>query len=126
MRLILEGSELIQSKNVYDEVQDYRNLSDKSSFPTSEVDKLNYFFENYTSNQNLNVLNTPFEPKLPVMSNELEYLEELDNRPVDSHYNTEKGYKFDVKVKDDEKFVSPSNRLGDPDVLPHPLLTLLR
>lgn len=83
-------------------------------------------FEKYLNNQDLPILNTPFQPKLPILSNEVEYLEELDQRPVDSHFNHEKGYKFDVKVEDHEKHVSPSNRLGETDILPHPLLMLIR
>lgn len=79
-----------------------------------------------TGNQSIEIFNTPFEPKLPVLSNEIEYLEELESRPVDSHYNTEKGYKFDVKVKDSEKYAIENIRLGDPDVLPDPIYTLLR
>lgn len=83
-------------------------------------------WDNYLNNQDLPILNTVFHPNLPVLSNEVEYLEELEDRPVDSHFNYEKGYKFDVKVQDHEKHVSPSNRLGDADILPHPLLLLIR
>lgn len=83
-------------------------------------------YEHYLNNQDLPLLNTPFQPKFDKMSNELEYLEELDNRPVDSHFNSEKGYKFDVTVKEDEKYVLENERLGDEDVLPHPFLTLIR
>jgi hypothetical protein len=111
---------------VYEEVQDYRNLSDKSSLPKSEMELSNYVFSNITGNQNIEIYNTPFEPKLPLLSNEVEYLEELDQRPVDDHFNSEKGYKFDVEVKDNEKYRIENIRLGDPDVLPNPYLTLLR
>ena len=83
-------------------------------------------WEYYLNNQDLPLLNTPFEPKLPKLNNELDYLEELDARPVDSHFNHEKGYKFDVTVKDNEKYVIENERLGDVDVLPHPFLTLIR
>jgi len=83
-------------------------------------------YQHYLNNQDLDVLNTPFELNIPKMSNETEWMEELDNRPVDSHYNHEKGYKFDVLVPENERYASPSNRLGDIDVLPNPLLTLIR
>lgn len=111
---------------MYDEVKDYRNLSDNSSLPLTDIQASEMVYDRYLSNQNLPLENTIFQPKLDKMSNELEYLEELDNRPVDSHFNSEKGYKFDVTVKDQEKYVIQNERLGDVDVLPHPFFTLIR
>ena len=111
---------------MYADVQDYRNLSDTSSLPKSEIELTDEILNNLVSNQKLAIFSTPFEPKLPVLSNEVEYLEELNQRPVDPHYNSEKGYKFDVATKDAEKHKIENIRLGDPDVLPNPLLTLLR
>jgi hypothetical protein len=119
-------SKLIKSKDVYDEVQDYSNLHNKRSSFMGEQDETNYLMTNYINNQDMEIMNTPFQPKIPMMSNEIEYMEDLDNRPVDSHFNSEKGYKFDVTVPKGERYVSGSNRLGDIDVLPHPLLTLIR
>ena len=91
-----------------------------------EQEETNYMLRHYLNNQDVQILNAPFHPKLPVMSNEIEYMEELDSRPVDSHFNSEKGYKFDVLVPKNERFASESTRLGDADTLPHPLLTLIR
>ena len=92
----------------------------------SESQEADLIWEKYLNNQDMPILNTPFQPKLPVLSNEIEYLEELDQRPVDSHYNYEKGYKFDVTVPDEEKHTSPNIRLGDSDVMSNPLLMLIR
>lgn len=101
-------------------------MSDKSSLPPSETEQVKLVLEKYLTNENLPILNTPFSPRLPVLSNEVEYLEELDNRPVNSHFNSEKGYKFDVDVADGDKHRTPNIRLGDADVLPDPLLQLIR
>lgn len=111
---------------MYDQIQDYRNLSDKSSLPPSDLDLVENILNNVTGNQHIEIYNTPFEPKLPVLSNEIEYLEELDQRPVNDHFNTEKGYKFDVEIKDNEKYVIENIRLGEPGIVPNPYLTLLR
>lgn len=90
------------------------------------MEKTDYMYEHILSNQNMSITNTPYHLKLPVMSNEKELLEERDNRPVNSHYHPDKGYKFDVMTEGKDKYVIENERLGDVDVLPNPLVTLFR
>lgn len=70
--------------------------------------------------------NTPFHTKLSLTEAEKKIQQERDNRPVDSHFNQDKGYKFDVRVKEEEKHEHVADRLGHPETLLTPLEVLLR
>lgn len=66
------------------------------------------------------VSNTPFIPKMTPLSNELEWEEANDNRPVNSGYNKDKGFKFDVPVPYSERVPHVADRLGFPEQLGSP------
>lgn len=111
---------------MYEKIKDYRNLSDNWEPRTSELEHNDELMSRYLSNQNIHLVNTPFEPKWDVMSHEKEWIDELDNRPANSHFHADKGYKFDVLVDEKDKYIIQNERLGDPDTLPDPLITLFR
>lgn len=71
-------------------------------------------------------MNALFEPKLPVLSNEQEWKTELENRPTNSHFNTDKGYKYDVMVNKNDRYVIENERLGNMRTFPDPIATILR
>ena len=50
----------------------------------------------------------------------------MDSRPVNKNYHKDKGYKFDVELKYDEKFPHVADRLGYPEILGTPIERLLR
>jgi hypothetical protein len=50
------------------------------------------------------VNNSMYHIKLPKTSNEIEWENELRNRPVNSHYHPDKGSKFNVEVDYEDRF----------------------
>jgi len=51
---------------------------------------------------------------------------EKDARPVNDHFNAEKGYKFDVPVPYEQRVPHVADRLGYPEQLGRPLERLFR
>jgi len=52
---------------------------------------------------------------------ELNFQEQLKNRPTTSHYDHDKGTKYDVEWTDDQKFPHVANRLGYPILKEEPI-----
>ena len=71
-------------------------------------------------------MNTPFEPKLPILSNQVEWQKELEERPVYPYFHTDKGTRYDVLVQEEDKHVIENERLGTMKTFPDPLATVLR
>jgi len=78
------------------------------------------------SNMHRWISNTPFMPNYTKLSNEIEWEEERDLRPINSHYNVDKGYKFDVPTPYEERVPHVADRLGYPEQLGTPLERLFR
>lgn len=59
-----------------------------------------------------------------------DYLKEWEveflNRPVSKHYHPDKGYKYDVPVKPEEKYEFLADRLGHPEFFGTPFERLLK
>ena len=64
-------------------------------------------------NENRWVDNAVFELKdKHAFTHYQQYLEELEDRPIDSHFNTHKGYKYDVPVQYEDRVPYMADRLG--------------
>lgn len=111
---------------MYDEVKDYTNLTDKLenkyTYGDLEIDS----WKNLTSNENLWMTNTRFNPKVYTMENKTQHEKELEERPINSHFHPVKGYKWDIPVPEDQKYVIENDRLGDMITLPRECVTLFR
>ena len=111
-----------ETRNVYDEVKDYRvdKVEEKS-----QIEAYDTMYENYT-NEKMIINNTPFPVKLPKMSNELEHEKMLEEMPVNPNYHPDKGYKFDVETPYDQRYPHVADRLGHPEIFLKPVESLLR
>ena len=111
---------------MYDEVKDYTNLTDKLenkyTYGDLEIDS----WKNLTSNENLWMTNTRFNPKVYTMENKTQHEKELEERPINSHFHPVKGYKWDIPVPEDQKYVIENDRLGGMITLPRECVTLFR
>lgn len=78
-------------------------------------------------NENRWVDNAVFELKdKHAFTHYQQYLEELEDRPIDSHFNTHKGYKYDVPVQYQDRVPYMADRLGHPELMGTPMERLLR
>lgn len=110
-------------RNVYDQVQDYSNpVGHTQTHPEAES---RHAFKG-DANEHRWISNTAFHPKFTPMSNMVEWEQGRDNRPVNDHYNADKGFKFDVPVPYQERVPHVADRLGYPEQLGSPLERLLR
>jgi len=105
-------------KNVYDEVKDY-----SKPVGHNQPNNREWTQDMLAGDSNIHrwVSNTPFIPKMTPLSNELEWEEVNDNRPINPAYNKEKGFKFDVPVPYSERVPHVADRLGFPEQLGSPL-----
>mmetsp|Transcript_636 Transcript_636/g.565 ORF Transcript_636/g.565 Transcript_636/m.565 type:complete len:300 (+) Transcript_636:19-918(+) len=110
-------------RNAYDKIKDYsgsHNIEGRM-FPGDE--------EIYNTDYN-NVIrftnNSPFYEKHFTPSNIIEHQFDWLERPVTKNYHGDKGYKYDVKIPDQEKFPHIADRMGYPEILGHPIDRLLR
>lgn len=55
------------------------------------------------------------------MDVELNFAEQLRNRPTTHHYDHDKGTKYDVEWTEDQKFPHVATRLGFPDFREEPI-----
>jgi hypothetical protein len=110
-------------KNVYEQVQDYSNPIGHDQINYREVHQ-----EVSKADGNLHrwVSNTPWIPNHTKLSNEIQWEMDNDNRPVNDHYNADKGFKFDVMVPYEERAPHVADRLGFPEQLGSPLERLFR
>lgn len=111
---------------MYDTVQDYTNLEEQASDKLGNIKSKDLLFEHYINNQDHHIMNTPFNPKIPELSHEKEWKTELENRPTNSHFHGDKGYKYDVLVNKNDRYVIENERLGNMRTFPDPMATLLR
>lgn len=74
----------------------------------------------------MDINNTIFHPKIKKTSAEIERENLALNSPVNSHYNKDKGSKFDVRVPEDQKIDHVADRMGHPEILLKPYESLLR
>jgi len=72
----------------------------------------NMFFEHYHRWR---------EPTRQQMQVELNWQEQLRNRPVAHHYDHDKGTKYDVEWTEDQKFPHVATRLGFPELRQEPI-----
>lgn len=111
-----------QTRNVYNELADYRDekIDEPSIF--KEMDAV---YDAY-SNEKMIINNTPFPTKTVKFSNEVEWEEMQENRPATRNYHLDKGYKFDVEVPYDQRYPHVADRLGHPEIFLSPVASLLR
>lgn len=112
-------------KNVYDQVQDYSNSTGHNY--QNPIDVQNDFLEDMGGNIHRYIRNEVwnYEPsKTP--SNILKWQQEVDERPVNPHFNADKGYKFDVAIPFEDRHPHIADRLGRPYILGDPIDRLLR
>jgi hypothetical protein len=57
---------------------------------------------------------------------DIEWPKELLERPVNSHFHPDKGYKYDVEMNYDERYEYYADRLGHPEILGTPAERLFR
>lgn len=57
---------------------------------------------------------------------DVEWVKELDARPVTSHFHHDKGYKYDVEVPYNQRYEYLADRLGHPEIMGTPMERLLR
>lgn len=111
-------------KNVYDEVKDYSKPSAVTTMSWKEYE--NKVAEKY-ANRHRFVNDAVYTPKwIEEMSNVKQWQHELDNRPVNSHFHPDKGYKFDVFTPYEERQPHVADRLGYPEFLGSNLDRLIR
>ena len=61
------------------------------------------------------------EPTRQQMDVELNFAEQLRNRPTTDHYDHDKGTKYDVEWTEDQKFPHVATRLGFPEFREEPI-----
>jgi len=96
-------------KNVYDTVKDYSKPVGHNNYNPPDV--MESVLE-ADSNVHRWISNTPYTAKFTEPSNIIEWQMGRDNRPVNDHYNGEKGFKFDVPVPYAERIPHVADRLG--------------
>jgi hypothetical protein len=64
---------------------------------------------------------TVFYYDYPTPSNIQNWMKERDARPVNSHFHSDKGTKYDVEVAYENRYPYLADRLGHPEFLPNPL-----
>ena len=105
--------------NLYDKVTGPK-LKDLG-FERDNDEEFNFTFKN----EDAFVANSVWESKWKP-----EYLREWEvqylNRPVTKHYHPDKGYKYDVPVKPEEKYEFLADRLGHPEFFGTPFQRLLK
>ena len=107
-------------------MKDYTNLSDKLENKTTLMDIELSALSQFTSNENVWMTDARFNPKVNKTEHMKAYEEELENRPVNSHFHPVKGMKWDVATPEDQKYKMENERLGDMVTLPNEVTTLLR
>lgn len=91
-----------------------------------QLDSQDEIINNYYNNQDFHITNAPFEPKLPVLSNQVAWQLEKDQRPVNKNFHPDKGYKFDVLLSKEERYPIENERIGNMRTFPEPIATVLR
>lgn len=119
MNAELEG-ERGNTKNVYPQVKNY----DKGDVNVTETDLIEFTLAAFTNEKTIN--RAFYNPKIPKLSNETEWEQELEDRPVNPHFHHSKGRKFDVETPYEKKAPHVADRLGHPEIFPYPIETLLR
>lgn len=112
------------SKNVYAQVQDYSSPTGHNYMNPLDVE--DRFLQDTGGNIHRYIRNAPFHVQTFTPSNILQWQQEVDERPVNDHYNADKGYKFDVAVPYEERHPHLADRLGRPYILGDPLDRLFR
>lgn len=110
-------------RNVYGEVKDYSEPVGHNNINPKDYER---YILKADSNEHRWVSNTPFHPKYTKLSNQVEWEADQDNRPVNDHFNADKGYKFDVPVPYQERIPHVADRLGYPEQMGMPLERLFR
>ena len=111
------------TRNVFDVVQDYSGVPKEHL--KSDVDSTEVLFT-LLDNLGMAINNTLFNEKWTKLSNQIEREKQLDERPVDSHFNQLKGSKYDVEVPHHLRHKHVADRLGHPEIYPTPVETILR
>lgn len=112
-------------KNITGGVRDYFPGKD-IGFPVEEAPE-NKFLEQTIRNEDRWLSQTVFIPKYAKVHNvDVEWPEELENRPVNPDYHKDKGYKYDVETPYEERFPHVADRRGYPEILGTPMERLLR
>lgn len=110
-------------RNVYDEVKEYSEpLRDPRKNHLQRMDDVYAVL----SNEKMPINNVPYVSIKSPASNIQQWEEELQNRPVNPHFHSGKGSKFDVEVPIEERYAHVADRLGHPEIFPTPWETLLR
>lgn len=101
--------------NVYNEVKDYsnplgHNFRSEKEMEMEELAK--------GANKHRFINDVIFTPKwTQELSNYKSWDQEIENRPVNSHFHADKGYKFDVGVPYEQRYPHVADRLGCPELL---------
>ena len=61
------------------------------------------------------------EPNREILDVEIRWQEALDNRPTTTHYDHDKGTKYDVDWTEEQKFPHVATRLGFPILREEPI-----
>ena len=118
-----EGAVMGNTANVFSTVRDYGTVGgDAGSFEDKQTAIHMTILDNLKSTIN----NSPFHRKYDKLSNMVAWEQELEDRPVNSHFHQLKGHKYDVEVPFEERAPHVADRLGHPEIFPTPFETLLR
>jgi hypothetical protein len=113
------------TKNITGGLRDYYPLEDIGFKRLSDKADEEFFNRHY-NNVNRWENDAIFYPKFAPIQSDLEWQKEYENRPVNSHFHPDKGYKYDVEVPWDQRYPHVADRRGYPEILGTPWERLLR
>jgi hypothetical protein len=113
------------TKNVTGGLRSY-HPENNTGLPREDPDRISAFFDEVWGNEHRWTNQTIYYPKYAPIQAEAEWLEELKNRPVNKHYQHDKGYKYDIETPWDQRYPHVADRMGYPEILGTPFERLLR
>lgn len=113
-------------KNVFEKVANYQTSAGNT--PMTEFEITDQVYDDNYGNRHRFIANAVYEnsARFNGYSHMVAWQNEKDNRPINHHFNRDKGYKFDVMVPYDERAPHVADRLGHPYLLGDSLDRFLR